>query len=398
MLPSLENRSLRAVLPAVFALIFAIPLLIFFSVAVSHEILGEQSVQYAIVFYIAVSLLGYVILRGLVDRIIAVADAAAQAAGDTEEGTEGANELHSLSKRFEKLMKRLDSSTSDLEQRILELAALREISETATRFTDTASLFDAVLAKTVSVSRSHAGAVLTQSAENETFRLEAARGIGGHHTIGEQFEPQDCPAFRAVTENRTIQSVSGASAGTVIDRLFDGGHMLACPLRGRDNIAGLIAISRLPEDPPYRDYEAGYVETILGTVAFAVDNARLIENMRAAHDELKHLQEKMMDLERAAAVNQTVVTLSDRINNPLTVIRGSADIIRKHAGDGDGRVIKSLEAIDDSVARCVDIMDKLQNLTAVRTRDYAGSDVLMIDVEDTGKNGGGATGDNEPSA
>jgi len=398
MLRSLENRSLRAVLPVAFALVFAIPLLIFFSVVITFDLIEEQSIQFALIFYLAVSLLGYTLLRGIVDRIVGLAEETAAATGCEEDETgREVNELHHLADRFNRLMRRLEENTTALEQRITELAALREITEASGNITDTTVLFETVLAKALGTTGSTAGAVMTLTADGAGMKLEAARGIRGHFDLGTVFGLDDSIAGRAITENRTLAvETGGAESGACDDVLFKGAHLLLTPIRGREATVGVLVIARHDTGPAYRDHEAGYIETMLGNVAFAIDNARLIENLRTANENLKRMQSQMIELERAAAVSQTVVTLSDRINNPLTVIRGTIDLIRKKVLD-DEKLLGSLEKIDESVGKCTVIMEKLQNLPAVRTTDYADGSTLMIDVGgDTGEAGrtdAGATGE-----
>ncbi|MCD6308347.1 MAG: GAF domain-containing protein [Candidatus Latescibacteria bacterium] len=397
MLKSLENRSLLAVLPVAFALVFAIPLLIFFSVAITFDLIKEQSVQLAIIFYIAVSLLGYMLLREIVDRIIGLAKETAAATGYDEDGTDSdVNELHHLADRFNLLMRRLEENTTALEQRITELAALHEITEISGKIANTAVLFETVLTKAMATTGSTAGAVMTLTADGAGMKLEAAHGIREHFDPGTVIGLGDSIAGRAITENRTLAMETGdIEEDARNDALFNGAHLLLAPIRGRDVTVGVLAISRPETGPSYRDYEAGYIETMLGNVASAIDNARLIENLRTANENLKRAQDKMIELERAAAVSQTVVTLSDKINNPLTVIRGTIDLIRKNLRSEDEKLARSLEKIDNSVVKCTAIMEKLQNLPAVRTTGYADGSTLMIDIGgDAGEAGQAGTGAN----
>jgi signal transduction histidine kinase len=98
------------------------------------------------------------------------------------------------------------------------------------------------------------------------------------------------------------------------------------------------------------------------------------------------MQEKLINYERVAAIHQTVVTLSDRINNPLTIIQGHAELLRKDIPDDDGRVVRSLDAILQSCQRCGEIMRKLREIQEPKVVEYAGTGLRMIDVERT--NGG----------
>ena len=77
-LRSIENESIRTVLFIAFALIFTLPLLIFVFVLDQFHLLDQRLIQFSIAVSLTFSLLGLMLLRQLVDNIIAVSQKALQ--------------------------------------------------------------------------------------------------------------------------------------------------------------------------------------------------------------------------------------------------------------------------------------------------------------------------------
>ncbi|GAG13965.1 unnamed protein product, partial [marine sediment metagenome] len=121
--------------------------------------------------------------------------------------------------------------------------------------------------------------------------------------------------------------------------------------------------------------------TALTQIAFALDNAQLLREMKEVYNELKETQQKLVDYERTSAINQTVVTLSDKINSPLTVIQGHTEIIRKNTGPDNPKILRSLDLIEESISKCNKIIKKLSEINEYSVTDYPGGETKMIDIE-----------------
>jgi len=51
-----------------------------------------------------------------------------------------------------------------------------------------------------------------------------------------------------------------------------------------------------------------YISTVLGQIAFALDNAQLIHQLKDSYNELKEMQQKLITYEKTEAINQEVIT------------------------------------------------------------------------------------------
>ena len=385
MLKSLETQSLRSIIMVVFALLFAIPLLIFFNTAINFGLMGKAIIQLSLVGYLTFSLFGFMLLRQIVDRIIALSEDA-ESVGEahafhTLEPEH--NELKRIATTFHTLVARMEENTYYLDKRIRELASLREITETSAKISDLKLLFGVILEKLVAATNSKAGMILSLARDGSHLKIEASLGLS-EEDFGDPVPVDDCLAGMVLRENRTLVSDDPTKEEGYFPR-YDfilGPHpLVAKPIKARGKSIGVMVLSRGPGGNRFTESEVNYLSTVLVHTGFAFDNAQLIRDMNDAYTELKEVHQKLVEYERLAAVNQTVVTLSDSINNPLTVIRGHIELIRRTLDIDDAKLTRSLNLIEESVATCELNMKKLRDIPRLVVVPYAGEGITMIDPD-----------------
>lgn len=386
---SLETRSLRHILNASFALIFTIPLLIFFAVAVRFSLLDEMIVKLAFAGILTFSLIGFVFLRRVVEHIIGLSEKAGLIERELadKEPAEERNELKRIAESFQKLMLRLEECTANLGRRLTELAALKELADLSSKTVDITQLFGIVLEKLMVTTRAASGMMLSAEDNAGTLVIEAARGfdeslipikeLDAHKTISGRILAMN---KILVTEDPTIEE----GYNPEVDRMFEG-PLIATAINARGKAIGVLALSRGKNGQPFEDEETDYLATALGQIAFAFDNAQLIRDIRKSYAKLKEMQEKIISFEREAAIHHTVVTLSDKINNPLTVIHGHAELLMREYADADEQMKRPLEVILESCERCGSIMAQLREIRDPSVVEYGGTTIRMIDLDGHGE-------------
>ena len=159
-----------------------------------------------------------------------------------------------------------------------------------------------------------------------------------------------------MNENRLFTSIDPVDDEWFDFPLFEPGPAVALTIKVRTKNIILILLSLGNNGEIFTGAELDFISTALTQIACAVDTARLIRELKNSYNELKYMQEKLVRFERIEAINQTVVTLNDKINSPLTVIQGHTELIRKRMSGDDINIIHSLDIIEESVNRCSDIM------------------------------------------
>ncbi len=382
---SIENESIRKVLFMAFALIFALPLLIFF-LAIDHfNILQDNFIQISIAVYLTFSLLGFILLRHITDEIITFSNKAKKLIQDTsrEEIQYECNELKTISNTFKKLLTKLDKNTEILGKRISELSSLRELTVITSKITNINEIYNIVLEKLMVTTNSNYGMMFSISSEDKKIKIEASRGIDKALIPKKEIDINETIFDRVLKEDdiKVFSSAHEPLFEKPFDTLFESSPCIVKAIKARgENIAVLI-LSRGVDDESFKDVESDYISTALGQIAFALDNAQLIYELKNSYENLKDMQQKLITLEKTAAIHQTVATLNDGINNPLTIIQGHTELIRKNFSIDDEKFNRSLELIQESVQKCTEIMSKLRKIREPVVKLYADMDTGIIDID-----------------
>lgn len=383
---SIENESIRKVLFIAFALIFALPLLIFFLVVDHYNLLHERLVQISIAQFLIFSLLGFILLRHITDEIISFSNSVKKLTQDTsiEEIPDEYNELKTISETFQKLVEKFEENTVSLGKRISELSALFELTVITSKISDINELFEIVLEKLMLTTNSHYSMMLSISNEGKKMKIEATRGIDRSLIPENEIDVNETIFDRILKEDEILICDDPAlepGFNKPFDTLFEGGPCIVKAIKARGKNIAVLILSRGVNGKSFKDIELDYISTALGQIAFALDNAQLIRELKDSYDKLKEMQQKLINYEKVAAINQTVVTLNDKINNPLTVIQGHVELIRNNFSTDDEKFKHSLDLIEESIQKCTEIMAKLRNIREPVVKLYADMGTEMIDID-----------------
>lgn len=98
--------------------------------------------------------------------------------------------------------------------------------------------------------------------------------------------------------------------------------------------------------------------------------------------ELKKLEQARLEAERLTGIERMAVTVSDRINTPLSVILAHMEMVRLLQPELGDEALDSLRTVEEQVVRVKTILDQLNHLKNPRIKEYALPDVHMYDLED----------------
>jgi signal transduction histidine kinase len=100
------------------------------------------------------------------------------------------------------------------------------------------------------------------------------------------------------------------------------------PLRVHSRLLGVVVLGR--DDRPFDEGELKLLTAGVRTLALAVENSKLIEDLESSYRELMNAQAGVIRSERFAALGQLSATLAHEIRNPLATIFSAISQIRKH--------------------------------------------------------------------
>jgi signal transduction histidine kinase len=243
------------------------------------------------------------------------------------------------------------------ERRALERARhLQELTVQLGLNLDTAVLFGKIVdAVAALLDVTVVGLYLLEHPEAD-FESVAARGLASGQ-VGSRLPRHASLAGRAVDQRRALAVANVASGEEVVlPRLLGGnpvGAVAVSPILAEDHQLGAIEVY----SPSPRDWESDDVELL---TAFATAVAVALTNVR-------HLERERQEIE---ARDDFLAAASHDLKNPLTVIRGSIQMLeRTRVRTGElppERLDMSIRSISGAVARMTALIDELLDVGRLR--------------------------------
>lgn len=254
-------------------------------------------------------------------------------------------------------MLRIRLMEQELRQRNRELATLNDINQSVTSSLN----LDQILANTMQgigeIASVEAGSLVLidpQSGEwvvSQHFTQDAgsdADAIVAH-----------CAIVDCVIESRQLVLVNDVPGDPRFSRQPDSAvrSALCVPLVVKDQVVGAIQVVNKLGGPFTKDDQALFL-SIAASVAAAVENARLYNELADFARELERSQAQLIQAEKMAAVGRLVASIAHEINNPLQAIHNSLHLTLRPTLSEEKRA-RYLAMAQEEVERLIDIVRRL---------------------------------------
>jgi PAS domain S-box-containing protein len=156
------------------------------------------------------------------------------------------------------------------------------------------------------------------------------------------------------------------SVGSLTKELTELGYR-SIFLRGigdSSQLWGMIAICRRGETFSQQDTE--FLNSFCDYLSIAVRNASLFQQVQQAYEELRGIQERMIEQERLRALGQIASGIAHDINNALVPIQGFAEILLEH---NDPAVRDAAEVIFKSANDIAATVQRMREFYRVRSSE-----------------------------
>ena len=290
---SLESKGLYYRLPIIFALFFFVPLLGLLYFGLSYDFLGKSDIPVFILVLLGSSLAGYVMMRRVFDDILNTSARISKSLPQNLERSgkaETSNELRGIVQSFQAVEKELRNSFTNLEKRASQLSTLKELSDLCYVTFDSDDLFAITMERAMKLANADVGSVLIlEGKKRETFVVHATYGLGELVKKGDRTDFATSIAKFAVINKSPllIDDIEKDSRFGRGNRSHYGTNSFLCmPLKGINEVFGVLTLSRKAADIPFTQEDADVLTPLLSNAAFTYDNLNLIKTNQENRQQL----------------------------------------------------------------------------------------------------------------
>src|SRR5207249_2515419 len=276
--------------------------------------------EIAVLLALTVAVLGFVVFRLMVDRVAGLASALAgpgepgRPTDPTIPGLGRVTEIGQIGDAFTRMLDDLRGSTERLEDLVFKLGALNEVVELAARVPNMQQLLALVRERTMRTVRAATGSIMLLDRKRGTLRVVAARGDDGDVSVG--------------AEVPLGEGVAGKVAQLGELQLAEAGRLVCLPIRVEDRVTGVIKLAKgdasLLDPRAFSAMDVQFLSTLIAHVAYALENARLLEDSRSTTqrlqqvvEELRTAQTRLVEGETVRALGQMASGMAHHLNNLL---------------------------------------------------------------------------------
>jgi signal transduction histidine kinase/CheY-like chemotaxis protein len=344
-------------------------------------------------------------LRGFLRRLLAETPADADAL---------AQQTAQMGDAFGRMLGDLRGSTERLEDLVFKLSTLNEVVELAARVPQLQDLLSLVLERTMRTVRAGIGSIMLLDHERQVLRVVAARGLPEGIVGSAEVRVGEGIAGKVVQIGEPVL-VEDISADPRFHKpnepKYGSGAFMCLPVRVEDRIIGVVNLAKsaaAAPSPAFSPTDLLFLNTLMTHIAYAVDNARLLQEarmatnrLRSAMEDLRTTQTRGVEGETLRAMGQMASGMAHHVNNLLAVISGRTQLLLVRASPEVRRPLEIIQRATFDAADVVrrvlgfasmqpapagvpvdfnEIVREVVELTRPRWRDEAQMHSLTIDV------------------
>ena len=295
------EESLQKHLLVIECLVFVLPFLVASYLFYEQNFLFRSNELAVITLIFILVLGGFVFLRRTFDRIIVLANSIKQIeSGETAQGNvrDATVQLEDLSKSFSRIMERLEKTTESLDQKVLELMAIKELYEAARKSIDIEAVLGITLEKAMSVTRSQIGSVVVLDHEADQYRVSQSRGLdknvsdSGYINLDDSFlkhviSEKDAIIIKDIEHDPRTLKTNDPRYGTP--------SFMSMPIMIGNKVAAILNLANKVTGEPFGGNDKQATAIMLNEISFALENAHLHAKIKEL---LKETQDQNITLER----------------------------------------------------------------------------------------------------
>jgi len=292
-----SNKELYHWLNLIFALFFLVPVCGFIFFGFKYDIMTDHYFALFFLFFLIFSLIGFITLRRIFDRVTTMSREISEKIASEfmiDQPPRGPDDLNNIMETFGMLEGRFGVTFGQLQQKVSEISALKEISDLCYVSFDTEEILYVTLERALKLAGADIGSVLIlERPHRKSFIVKATIGLGEQLKLGERVDFADSIAKYAVI-NKSPLIVEDIEKDTRFGRKnrqqYGTKSFVCMPIKTMRDIVGVLTISRKEDAPPFTSEHVEILSTLLANAAFTYENLQLLEERKKSDAHLDAMQ------------------------------------------------------------------------------------------------------------
>jgi len=232
-------------------------------------------------FTLALILAGLIILRQIFDRFSTLAISIKLAKdGDMHfiDMQKDTAELHEITVSFNNLIEKFGDTNRELQQRVFELFAIKELTEIVSKTLDSDDILNTLMEKAMAVSQAQVGSVYMVESEKKRFRVAAIRGLNTGLKKNSYKNINESLAQCVVSDKKPllVQDIATDSrTKKPNDPQYGPPSFLSMPIFVQDDLIAILNLSHKETKQVFDSNDERIISIMIGEIGFALENAQL---------------------------------------------------------------------------------------------------------------------------
>ena len=231
-----------------------------------------------------------------------------------------------------RLFDEVQARTKELAQSVEELRALGEVSQAVNSTLDLETVLTTIVAKSVQLSGTEAGAIYVFDDLRREFHLRATYGMDQEliDALTQRRIGLDDPnVVQALAQPEPIQvaDLREGAPNEINEITLRAGFCarLVAPLVRGEEVVGLLVVRRrAPGAFPQNTVDL--IKTFAAQSAVAIENARLFRDVEASLEDLRTAQDRLVQTQKLASLGQLTAGIAHEIKNPLNFVNNFSGV------------------------------------------------------------------------
>ena len=316
---SINANSVIYRLKIAFAFFFLVPVIGFFYFALEYGLLEKKEVVYYVLAFLVFSLLGFTIVRQIMQGIEKVARTMTEEVAErSDQDAMGRDELEEIADSFKTLNRQLVQTGDSLKTRMNELEALGDLHHLSSALMDKKTLLTRSLKRSMQVTHASGGAVFMLENRDQTPLLVCQSIVGEGFLIDKgKSTPLSAHPARKAIENGDAMFVVRSEDATW-ETLFSDEvrHMIAIPF-ARSNGFLKVAVLCKTGDEPWSDDIRGFLLPFFSMVGTALEVGELELSKKDREEDLKTVLAIIKTINSGLTEKEMLFAIADKLNDVI---------------------------------------------------------------------------------